>query len=62
MNRKQRGKANLTRLHKYLVTRWDAAPKAAPGLLMREQMGWPVASPQPDTSRSASFSFPHSQP
>jgi hypothetical protein len=28
--------------HRSLVNRWDAAPKAAPGLLMREQMGWPV--------------------
>lgn len=25
-----------------LVKRWDAAPKAQPGLLMREQMRWPA--------------------
>lgn len=24
------------------VSRWDKAPKAKPGLLMREQMGWPA--------------------
>lgn len=29
-----------------LVKRWDAAPKAQPGLLMREQMGWPVETPK----------------
>jgi hypothetical protein len=30
-----------------LVKRLDAAPKARPGLLMREQMGWPVETQKP---------------
>jgi hypothetical protein len=30
-----------------LVRRWDAAPKARPGLLMREQMGWPAETQKP---------------
>ncbi len=30
-----------------LVNRWDAAPKARPGLLMREQMGWPAETQKP---------------
>lgn len=29
--------------YKELASRWDKAPKAKPGLLMREQMGWPTS-------------------
>lgn len=39
-----------TRKHLEDLRRWDEAPKAKPGLLMREQMGWPMKSnPKPIT-------------
>jgi len=60
MTSKQYRKIKRAEQLQALTAKWKAAPKAKAGLLMREQMGWPVSSPasspQPDTSRNA-FSF-----
>ena len=45
--KKPKPKPRTTTRLQTLVKRWEAAPKAQPGLLMREQMGWPVETQKP---------------